>query len=331
VIIIRKAIIVGCNGQDGKLLYQLLEKHNYQIIGLGRGRICTNQDQYQTKTVNICDAQEVYFLIRFFQPDEVYHLAAFHHSSEDPMQESGDLWLHSYPVNTQSLLNFLEAIRLYSPHTRLFYAASSHIFGYPAHEPQDETTPINPVTIYGISKAMGLFLSRYYREKFRLFVAVGILYNHESIYRNERYISAKIIHSAIRISRSGQGKLIVGNLNAVADWGFAPDYVIAMKQILTLPNPDDFIIATGEKHTVKEFIEIAFHELGLDWKNYVEERENILTRQMPGLIGNAEKLRGQTGWSPSVTFHEMVRNLVHEALEQHEGAYSPESISDIKH
>ena len=109
----------------------------------------------------------------------------------------------------------------------------------------------------------------------------------------------------------------MGDLTAVADWGYAPDYVMAMKQILALPDPDDFIIATGQPHTVKEFIEITFHELGLDWKNYVEEREDILTRQMPGLIGNAEKLREQTGWNPSVTFHEMVRNLVYEALEQH--------------
>lgn len=165
---------------------------------------------------------------------------------------------------------------------------------------------------------MGLFLSRFYREKFGLFVAVGILYNHESIYRNEKYLSAKIIRSAIRISRLEQGKLIVGNLNTVADWGYAPDYVIAMKQILALSNPDDFIIATGEKHTVQEFIDIAFQEMGVDWKNYVEERQDILTRQMPNLIGNAGKLREKTGWSPSVTFREMVQNLVHEASEQHE-------------
>lgn len=300
------------------MLYQLLEKHNYHIIGLGRIGICTNQDKFPIKTINIYDAQEVSSLIRFFQPDEVYHLAAFHHSSEEIVCEAGDLWQQSYPVNTQSLLNFLEAIRFFSPHTRLFYAGSSHIFGNPPFEPQDETTPINPVTIYGITKAMGLFLSRFYREKFGLFVAVGILYNHESIYRNEKYLSAKIIKSAIQISKSKQDKLIIGNLNAIADWGYATDYVMAMMQILALSNPDDFIIATGEKHTVQEFINIVFQELGLDWKDYVEERQDILTRQMPNLIGNAGKLREQTGWSPSVTFHEMVRNLVHEALEKHE-------------
>jgi len=248
----------------------------------------------------------------------VYHLAAFHHSSEDIICEAGDLWQQSYPVNTQSLLILLEAIRLYSPHARLFYAGSSHIFGNPTHEPQDETTPVNPVTIYGITKAMGLFLSRFYREKFGLFIAVGILYNHESIYRDEKYLSKKIIKSAIQISKSKQEKLIIGNLNAVADWGYAPDYVIAMKQILSLSNPDDFIIASGEKHTVQEFIDIAFQELQLDWKDYVEEQQDILTRQMSGLIGNAGKLREQTGWSPSVTFHDMVRKLLHEALEQHE-------------
>jgi GDPmannose 4,6-dehydratase len=244
------------------------------------------------------------------KPDEVYYLAAFHHSSEDMEIEAGKLWALSYNINTASLHHFLEAIRLYSPHTRLFYAASSHIFGNPPTDLQDESTPINPTSFYGITKATGLFLCRSYRKMHGIYSATGILYNHESTYRSEKFISAKIIHSAIRIKRAEQKQLVVGDLNAIADWGYAPDYVNAMKRILELSEPDDFVIATGEKHTVSEFIEIAFKEVGLPWEQFVEERGVILTRQSSILTGNSNKLRVNAGWNLTVTFEEMVRSLV---------------------
>ena len=305
-----KAIIVGSSGQDGKLLYEILEKANYELIGLDMGHVRTNQGSGVPKSLNICDSEAVGSVINSYKPDEVYHLAAFHHSSEDREIEAGKLWELSYNVNTASLHHFLEAIRLYSPSTRIFYAASSHIFGNPPNDLQDESTPINPMSFYGITKATGLFLCRSYRKMYGIYSATGILYNHESTYRSEKFISAKIIHSAIRIKRAEQAQLVVGDLNAVADWGYAPDYVNAMKKILELFKPDDFVIATGEKHTVREFIEIAFNEAGLVWGQFVEEREDVLTRQSSVLIGNSNKLRTKTGWKPTVTFEEMVRSLV---------------------
>lgn len=305
-----KAIIVGSSGQDGTLLYEKLEKANYELIGLDTGSIRTNQNSALPGPLNICDADAVGSLINFYKPDEVYHLAAFHHSSEDSEIEAGKLWELSYNVNTASLHHFLEAIRLYSPSTKIFYAASSHIFGNPLNDLQDESTPINPVSVYGITKAAGLFLCRLYRKTYGIYSATGILYNHESMYRSEKFITAKIIHSAIRIKRAEQKQLVVGNLNAVADWGYAPDYVNAMKKILELSEPDDFVIATGENHTVKEFIEIAFNVAGLDWERFVEEKEDVLTRQGAVLIGNSNKLRTSTGWKPTVTFEEMVQSLV---------------------
>lgn len=309
-----KAIIVGSGGQDGKLLYQLLEEQAYLLIGLDKERIRTNQNSCHPSSVNICEFEDIGSLVRLFQPDEIYHLAAFHSSAEEREIEAVELWEQSYRVNTHSLLNFLESIRRYSPRSRLFYAASSHIFGAPQHILQDEATPVNPVTAYGITKAAGMFLCRSYRENHGVFAAVGILYNHESIYRSQRFISAKIVHNGIRIKRSGQGRLVIGNLGAAADWGYAPDYVAAMQKILALPAPEDFVIATGERHTVQEFVEIVFQELGLDWQHFVEERKNILTRHSPALIGNAEKLRVRTGWHPTVDFKEMVRSLVTQAL-----------------
>jgi GDPmannose 4,6-dehydratase len=305
-----RAIIAGSSGQDGALLYKLLEKENYELIGLDMGCIRTNQSNCSPDSLNICDSKAVESLVKLYKPDEVYHLAAFHHSAEDREFESGKLWEQSYNVNTASLHNFLEAIRLYSPNTRLFYAASSHVFGTPLNDLQDESTPINPISFYGITKATGLFLCRSYRKSYGTYAAVGILYNHESIYRSEKFISAKIIHSALRIKMAEQKQLVIGDLNAVADWGYAPDYVNAMKKILELTKPDDFVIATGEKHTVREFIEIVFKELGLVWEDFVEERRDVLMRQSSILLGNSNKLRAKTGWKPTVTFESMVRSLV---------------------
>lgn len=313
-----RAIIVGSSGQDGTLLYEMLEKEDYELVGLDKECIRTNLSGDLPRSLDICHLEAIASLIKGYKPDEVYHLAAFHHSSEDRGIQDGKLWELSYSVNTASLHHFLEAIRLYSKNTRLFYAASSHIFGNPPDDLQDESTPINPTSFYGITKAAGLFLCRFYRKMYGIYSAAGILYNHESAHRSEKFITAKIIHSAIRIKRAEQERLVVGDLNAVADWGYAPDYAIAMKKILGLPEPDDFVIATGEKHTVREFIEIAFKTVGLDWEQFVDERKDVLTRQSYVLTGNSNKLRVKTGWRPTVTFEGMVRCLALQCLANYE-------------
>jgi len=313
-----RAVIVGANGQDGTLLYQLLEKKGYQIVGIGRSRTTTNTTAWNDMGhVDIGNFTQVLALLKKVQPDEVYHLAAVHHSSEDPVVDPVPLLEQSYSVNVHSLMNFLEAIRRVSPKTRLFYAASSHLFGNPATVPQDETTLINPVSIYGITKASGMYLCRSYRTMYNIFASVGILYNHESWLRGEQFVSRKIVEGAVRCKRDPGHRVVLGDLASAVDWGYAPDYVDAMHRILSLEKPDDFIIASGEQHTVEEFARIAFETLGLDWQNFVDVQSGIITRRAVPLIGNPAKLVQKTGWKRSMDFPKMVETLVKRAEEEH--------------
>lgn len=314
-----RAIIVGATGQDGTLLYQLLEEKKYQLFGIGRSRIITNTDTWRdTDSVNIGDYQQVTTIVKKIQPDEIYHLAAIHHSSQDPEPDPLSLFYQSYNVNVLSLFYFLEAIRLLSPKTRFFYAASSHLFGNPVTGPQDETTPINPLTIYGITKAFGLYLCRVYRSTHKVFASVGILYNHESWLRGEEFVSRKIVQGVIRCKADPNQRLILGDLWGEVDWGFAPDYVDAIQKILSLDEPDDYVIASGEKHSVEEFVRIAFEAVGLDWREFVEEQREIITRPSVLLIGNPDKLIRKTGWRRSLDFSGMVQTLVKKEGEAYE-------------
>lgn len=313
-----RAIIIGANGQDGTLLYRMLEEKNYELVGIGRNGTFSNVGAWNDcGHVDIGNFSQVSALVRRVRPDEVYHLAAIHHSSEDKVAEQVCLLEQSYRVNVHSLMNFLEAIRQVSPASRLFYAASSHLFGIPKIVPQDETTEINPISVYGVTKASGLYLCRAYRKSHNIFTSVGILYNHESRLRGEQFVSRKIVDGAIRCKLDPTHRVIVGDLSSVVDWGYAPDYVDAMHKILALENPDDFIIATGEQHTVKEFAEIAFATVGLDWRNFVEEHREIITRPGNPFIGNPEKLVQKTGWRRSMDFAAMVQALVNQAEEEH--------------
>ncbi|MDO9036408.1 MAG: GDP-mannose 4,6-dehydratase [Methanoregula sp.] len=305
------AIIVGATGQDGTFLYNLLEGKKYSILGIGRRSIITNiKDWDGSKTFDICNFEEVAHIVQVLQPDEIYHLAAIHHSSQDPVAEPVNLLHQSYDVNVVSLFNFLEAIRRFSPNTKIFYAASSHIFGKPIDEPQDENTVINPVSVYGITKASGLHLCRMYRSVHHVFASVGILYNHESWLRGEQFVSQKIVKGAINCKKNPLNRVILGDLSVEVDWGFALDYVDAMHRIVLHTEADDFIIATGEKHTVEEFVSIAFAALGLDWRGFVEERKEIITRTTVALVGNPAKLMRKTDWKRAITFSDMVKLLV---------------------
>jgi len=312
----KRAIIVGVHGQDGQLLYDLLLKLRYSIIGIDKKRMhCPPGISF--KQVNIHKYAEVANMIKKFHPQEVYYLAGFHHSSEDLPIENVELLRRSYEVHVAGLANFLEAIKSFWSKARLFYAASSHIFGETKREIQDENTRVNPNCIYGITKAAGLQLCRFYRSRYGIFAVAGILYNHESVLRPERFVSKKIIKGAINIKMGKQKKLVLGDLHAVNDWGYAPDYVRAMHLILNNEPPDDFIIATGKRHTVLDFVKVAFGYLGLVWELYVKEDRNILCKQNFCRIGNSIKLRRITGWKPSVNFKEMVKLLlVHGGLHE---------------
>jgi GDPmannose 4,6-dehydratase len=312
------AIIIGAMGQDGTYLYRLLDEKKYLIYSIGRQRSLTNNNDWTGfDHPDITNPEEVLDIVRKVRPDEIYHLAAVHQSSEDPVADPVTLFIQSYDVNVMSLLNVLEAIRQISPKTRLFYAASSHIFGRPEQEPQDENTSFNPLSIYGITKASGIFLCRMYRSAHGIFSSVGILYNHESPLRGEQFVSQKIVQGAVRCKKDPGHRLVLGDLSVEVDWGYAPDYVEAMHRIICLPEPDDFVIATGEKHRVEDFVRIAFESVGLNWQDFVKERENIITRPSVGFVGSPAKLIKRTGWNRSVAFDEMVKLLVTSA-EEHE-------------
>ncbi|MFZ9595908.1 MAG: GDP-mannose 4,6-dehydratase [Bdellovibrionia bacterium] len=293
------AIILGSSGQDGILLGELLSNKGYKVIGVG-----------DSSEWDITQPKRVRELILSVKPSEIYHLAAIHHSSEESGSENSDFTRRTFEVNFHSLIHFLESIRNDSPKTRIFYAASSHIFGHPSAAIQCESTPLRPDSSYAISKANGLLACRKFRKKYGLFASVGILYNHESNLRSEKFLSMKIIKTALAIRSGQQDHLVIGDLNATIDWGYAGDYVEAMYRILQLPTSDEFIVATGEGHTVREFIQIVFDSLDLDPEKYVRQDPSILTRRGPVRIGDPAKLIRQTGWKPMFKFEEMVKMLL---------------------
>jgi GDPmannose 4,6-dehydratase len=199
------------------------------------------------------------------------------------------------------------------PQTRLFYAASSHIFGTPESDRQNEETPLRPNSAYGISKAAGLQCCQLYRRQKGIFASTGILFNHESPLRKPSFLSQKIVHGALRAERDPAYKLVLGDLEARVDWGYAPDYVDAMYRILQLPEASDFVVASGELHTVREFAQAAFGAVGLDWRRHVETDARLLNKISHPLRGDSGKLRSATGWTPTVSFVELVTGLVQEA------------------
>jgi len=312
----RKAIIVGHTGQDGTYLYRLLEKREYSILGISSSSITVN-DGSTPEAVDIQNYQDVKHVIEAFQPDEIYFLAAVHQSSGDKQVEEGELFQKSIDINVKSLVNFLEAIRKHAEKAKLFYAASSHLFGNPENEQQDENTPINPNCIYGITKAAGVKACHFYRENYNIFASVGIFYNHESPLRESKYVSKKIVETAIAIKNKKSSELKLGNLDSRIDWGYAPDYVDAVYRIMQLNEPDNYVISSGATHSIKDFVEKVFSYLGMNWEDYVKISTEIITKkQKRNLRGNSEKLKRDTGWVPSHSFDSMIKILVDEELKK---------------
>jgi GDPmannose 4,6-dehydratase len=305
----KRTIVVGSAGQDGRILFERLRREGRFVVGVGlEGVECT--EPIDLPRIDILDAAAVESLIERISPEEVYYLAACHHSAEENPVETGELFERSFAVQVSGLVHFLEAMRRRSARTRLFYASSCRVFGIPKIVPQDETTPIDPDCAYGISKAAGMRCLRYYRQAHGLFAVSGILYNHESPLREAKFVTQKIVHAAVAIRAGRQSKLMLGDLDATVDWGYAPDYVDAMLRMLAMPEAEDLVIATGKPHTVREFAEIAFGLMELDWRQYVELAPGLLARRPRILVGNAGRLAAVTGWAPSVSFPEMIRLLV---------------------
>ncbi len=306
-----RALIVGCEGQDGQYLTAHLGQLDYQVTGVARD--CLYVDgKYGGPAIDICDGQAMGELIASFEPDEIYHLAAHHHSSDEDAGDEGALFRLSFATHVDALLVLLEAMRKSAPQARLFYAASSLVFGEPSQSPQNEETPISPVCAYGITKAAGLQLCRYYRQTHGLFCATGILYTHESPRRPASFISRRIVQTAIAIAEGKADKLVLGDPKAVIDWGYAPDYVNAMHRVLQLDDAEDFIVASGKARRVREFIDAVFAAIDIPSAGHIHEDASLFVRKprrVP-LVGDYSKLSTATGWRPQRDLEDIAQLMV---------------------
>lgn len=309
----KRALIVGSEGQDGRILFDRLAGEGFAVLGLGRASARSSENEV-VQAVDLDSRREVAGLVERWQPEEIYYLAAEHQASQDSVTtDDAALFDRSLRVHLKGLIYFLEALKTQQA-GGLFYAASSLVFGDAGAEQQDEETPFRPRCIYGITKAAGVHACRFYRMEHGVRASVGLLYNHESPLRRPSFVSQKIVRGAVAVARGHQSKLTIGDLSACVDWGYAPDYVEAMTLIVRHPVPDDYIVATGEAHSVQEFVEVAFSRLGLDWRSHVVEDGSLLRRSAATRVGNPGRLRERTGWRPRVAFAQMIEILLEAAL-----------------
>jgi GDPmannose 4,6-dehydratase len=307
-----RALIIGSAGQDGRILWDQLREQGHDVVGVARDRVHTQRDSSRPSVDIGCD-RAVLQLVEDFAPDRIFFLAAHHHSSEDRTGGDGELWKLSLRTHVDAFRNVLEAVRVAGLPARIFYASSSRVFGSPDCSPQTEETPLKPGCIYGITKATGMMLARYYRDKHAVFASCGILYNHESPLRGPQFLSQKVARGLVAVKEGRQSHLEIGSLDSRVDWGYAPDYTRAMQLMLEAPDPGDFIVATGRTHSVREMVEVAADVLGLPWRTAVVENPSLLQRPTLPLCGDASRLRAVTGWTPTRSFDEMVRLMTNAA------------------
>ena len=276
----KNSLIIGASGQDGTFLTELLARRGDKVVGVDQNKIWSAPAE-NWDAVDILNSQDVLALVKKTQPAECYYLPAFHHSAEDASLLPGDpqLFEKSHAIHVRGLIHFLHAIAQVSKHTRLFYAASSHVFGSPFKQPQDESTPLNPENVYGITKTMGIHCCRHFRSELGVFAAAGILYNHESQLRPANFLSQKIVRGVLAFQKDRTKKLVLGDLDAIVDWGYAGDYAEAMTRILGHATPEDFVVATGEPHTVREFLQIACEIAGVDWRECAVNRCAVFEKE----------------------------------------------------
>lgn len=311
----KKALIIGHTGQDGYYLTQLLLNKQYQVYGLSSTETYYS-DGHGFDFGSLLSIEYANKIIQTIQPDELYYLAAVHQSSIEQNFDDLPFYKSTLDVNSNAYLNVLNSIAKYSPKTKVFYAASSHIFGGTETILQNEGTPICPISIYGVSKVLGMNFTELYRQK-GIDASVGILYNHESPKRHSKFVSKKIVETAVKIHLKEADELVLGDLSANIDWGYAPDYMLAAHLIVNSNSPGNYIISSGTLHTVKDFVEIVFNQLNLDWTKYVKENKSIiLKRSVTILQGDNSKLKSITNWSPSVDLKGMIKILVDAELEK---------------
>ena len=318
----KRAIITGVTGQDGSYLAELLLEQGYQVTGIIRRlshpnseRIDHLQDRIKLPPADLLDEMSLVRAIAEEEPDEFYNLAAMSF-----VPASWEQPLLTGEFNAQGVTRVLDAIRHVNPKIKFYQASSSEMFGKVREVPQTEMTPFYPRSPYGVSKVFGHYITVNYRESYNLFACSGILFNHESPRRGFEFVTRKVTYAAARIKLGLQDKLFLGNLEAHRDWGFAGDYVRAMWLMLQQPTPDDYVVATGEAHSVKDLVEIAFSRVDLDWKRYVEIDHHLLRpAEVDHLIGNPAKARQILQWEPSVTFAGLVEMMVDADVERVSG------------
>lgn len=312
----KKALITGINGQDGSYLAEYLLSLGYQVYGVVRRssiEICDKMEnlehvknQIKIYTCSLENSLAVYKLFLKIKPDECYHLAA---SSFVSYSMEDDLSIMTNNFTTTH--NVLAAILEVCPECRLYFAGSSEIFGNVETSPQNEKTHYNPRSVYGISKLASHQLIKNYRERFGIFACTGFTYNHESVRRGRAFVTRKITSTVAQIFLRREEKLVLGDIEAQRDWGYAPEYVIAMHAMLNNIAPVDYVIATGQLHSVKDILQIAFSYVGLDYKNFVVTNKDFMrVKERTPLIGNAEKIYKDLGWRAQYSFERMIKDMV---------------------
>ncbi len=316
----KKALITGITGQDGSYLADLLVSKGYEVHGIIRRASTFNTDRidhlYQDPHVNgvklflhygdLADSVNLVKLIYQLKPEEIYHLGAQSH-----VRVSYDIPEYTADVTAVGTIRILEAMRETGVKSRFYQASSSEMFGKVQAVPQTETTPFWPRSPYGVAKVFAYWATVNYRESYNMHATNGILFNHESPRRGETFVTRKITRAVAAIKMGLQKELYLGNLDAKRDWGYAPEYVEAMWLMLQQDNPDDYICATNETHTVREFVELAFARVGLDWKEFVKYDERYeRPAEVDLLVGDPAKAKRQLGWEAKVKFGELVQIMV---------------------
>ena len=309
----RRALITGITGQDGSYLAELLLEKGYEVYGVVRRASTTNYwriehllDRVQLKAADLLDQLSLIRVIEAVRPHELYNLAAmsFVPASWDQPMLTGEF-------NSQGVTRALEAVRQVDASIRFYQASSSEMFGKVREVPQTELTPFYPRSPYGVSKVFAHYITVNYRESYDLFAVSGILFNHESPRRGLEFVTRKVTDAAARIKLGLADSLALGNLDAQRDWGFAGDYVRAMWLMLQQERADDYVISTGESHSVRELVQVAFDQVGLEWQKYVRLDPRFLRpAEVDHLIGDSSKARTALGWKPEVDFSSLVRMMV---------------------
>jgi len=314
----KKALITGTTGQDGSYLAELLLEKNYEVHGIVRrsssfntGRIDHIFKYLHLHYGDLTDGSSLSSLLAAVQPDEIYNLGAQSH-----VKVSFECPEYTADADAMGVLRLLEGVRSQCPEARVYQASSSELYGKVQEVPQTETTPFYPRSPYGVAKQFAYWMAVNYREAYGMHVSNGILFNHESPRRGETFVTRKVIKGAINVRYKGQKTLSLGNLDAKRDWGYAKEYVEAMWLMLQQDKADDYVIATGETHTVRELVEIAFGYMGLPWEPYVDiDPKYFRPTEVDILQGDASKAERVLGWKPKTSFKELVRLMMLEELQ----------------